>query len=449
VRTVCCLSIQGSFAAAFESPVGHAILAQTTETTKTTPAAADTNPVRTFGGFVDTYDAWDINTPRNFNRALTASMKTFSRRALATALLAGVVIVTAPSFTHAQAAPDTAVKVSFGGFVDAYYAYDFNRPRVIDRQYTTQPARHNEFNVNLGFVDATLTGPRVHGRLALQTGTSVQSNYAGEPRIGSVSGPDLSRLIQEAFVGYQLTRTLWVDGGVFFSHMGMESWISRDNPVYSRSLVADYSPYYQSGARAIWTATSALTLRLDLINGWQNIAETNSAKAVGIRVDYAVSPSTSLSYYNFAGDEASDSVRSADGSHLRLFNGVGAKFAPTSRLSFLFELDEGRQRRGDALAGWSEWWGYTAVARYALTPSVAIDGRTERFDDPDQVLITTGGPNGFRANGASLGIDVIPAPRLLWRSGVRGFDATEKVFAKRSRLSHGDGFFVTSFALTF
>ena len=71
----------------------------------------------------------------------------------------------------AKAAPDTAVTVSFGGFVDGYYAYDFGRPKNIDRVFTTQAVRHNEFNVNLAYVEAKLSGARVRGRLALQAGT--------------------------------------------------------------------------------------------------------------------------------------------------------------------------------------------------------------------------------------------------------------------------------------
>jgi hypothetical protein len=39
---------------------------------------------------------------------------------------------------------------------------------------------------------------------------------------------------------------------VFFSPVGMESWMSRDNPTYTRSLVADYSPYYSAGVKATW-----------------------------------------------------------------------------------------------------------------------------------------------------------------------------------------------------
>ena len=121
----------------------------------------------------------------------------------------------------------------FDGFVDAYYAYDFNSPPQFDRAYTTQPARSDEFNVNLAYLGATLTDDRVRGRLAFQAGTSVQSNYASEPQVGTVSGPSVSRNIQEAYAGYKLAPSLWLDGGIYLSHVSAESFISRDNLTYT------------------------------------------------------------------------------------------------------------------------------------------------------------------------------------------------------------------------
>ncbi len=147
------------------------------------------------------------------------------------------------------AAADSGPKVTLGAFIDAYYAWDRDRPANFDRAYTTQPARHAEFNVNLAFVEATVAGPRYRGRLAPQWGTSVQANYAGEPRLGGISGPSVSQFLQEATVGYQVAPTLWVDGGIFFAHTGMEGWISRDNLTYSRSLIADFSPFYETGVK--------------------------------------------------------------------------------------------------------------------------------------------------------------------------------------------------------
>ena len=60
--------------------------------------------------------------------------------------------------------------VTLDGFIDTYYAYDFNTPKLHERAYTTQPVRHNEFNVNLAYFGATIKREKTRGRLALQYG---------------------------------------------------------------------------------------------------------------------------------------------------------------------------------------------------------------------------------------------------------------------------------------
>ena len=363
-------------------------------------------------------------------------------------------VLALPVTVQAQATPpDTSAKVTFGGFVDGYYAWDFGDPPSFDRSFaggttfTTQPARHNEFNVNLAFVETKLDAPRVRGRLALQAGTSVHSNYAGEPTNGSVSGPLLARYIQEAYAGVKLADNVWVDGGIFFSHMGMESWASRDNPTYTRSLVAEYSPYYSSGAKITWAASSRLTAQLDVVNGWQNISENNSGKGAGIRLDLAPSSTTTLSYYNFLSDEA--------GNRLRTFNGVGGKLV-SGKLTLLGQFDLGTQGKSPSDGGSASWYGFTAIARAQVTSTVALSGRVERYDDEDQVIIATGAqadgtPNGaFRANGGSIGLDVQQG-RLLWRTELRGFSNKSAVFpdGTSGAPKKGDAFVVSSLAVSF
>jgi hypothetical protein len=346
----------------------------------------------------------------------------------------------------APAASDTSPKITFGGFVDGYYAFDFNRPVNFDRAYTTQPARHNEFNVNLAFVEAKIDGPGYRGRLALQTGTSVQSNYAGEPRNGSVSGPDLSRLIQEAFVGVKVADHVWLDGGIFLSHIGMESFISRDNPMYTRSLVADYSPYYESGARLTWQPSPALTAMLLVVNGWQVISETNAAKSVGVHVDYAPTPRMTYTWFNYLGDEAPDS---AARHQYRFYNGIGLKGSVASALQVMAEADYGWQGHA-ADTGTSSWYGAMLTGRYQATPLAALIARAERYDDRDQAIVSTGTPYGLRANGLSLGVDVAPQPHVIWRTELRGLRGDHAVFPKGSgTASASDTFVVTSLGLTF
>lgn len=339
---------------------------------------------------------------------------------------------------------DTAVKVTFGGFVDGYYGYDFGRPPGIDRSFTTQAVRHNEFNVNLAYVEAKLAGPRVRGRLALQAGTSVQSNYSGEPAIGAVSGPSLSRHVQEAVVGYSLTPSLWLDGGIFFSHIGMESFISRDNLTYTRSLSAEYTPYYEAGAKLTWQVTPRFSALLAVLNGWQNISENNQDKAVGARLDFAFTPATAFAYYNFFGNEAGSGL-------LRTLNGVGVRTALTSALTLSGNFDYGTQQ--DPTGGSSSWHSYGLIGKLQLVPALGVSGRVERYHDPDQVIIVTGGP-AFSATTASLGVDVSPlsGSRVLWRNEYRGTWARDPVFPHREEVagvSSSNHLLVTSLALTF
>jgi len=344
------------------------------------------------------------------------------------------------------AAADTTPKITFGGFVDGYYAFDFNRPANFDRAFTTQPARHNEFNVNLAFVEAKLDAPTIRGRFALQAGTSVQSNYAGEPRNGYISGPDLARHIQEAVIGIKIADNLWVDGGAFLSHIGMEGFISRDNPIYTRSLVADYSPYYESGVKLTWQPAPSITALFAVVNGWQNLSETNSAKSVGARIDYAPSAVTTFSYFNYLGDEALDTSTHRQ---IRFYNGVGVKSSMSSQFQLMAELDYGRQGHASG-SGSSSWYGGMLIGRYQMTPTAALVARVERYDDKDQVILVTTTRDGLRANGASLGLDVTPQPRVVWRTEVRGYSGESAVFPKRiNDLSKDDAFVVTSLGLTF
>jgi hypothetical protein len=359
-------------------------------------------------------------------------------------LMLGVIL---PGAAAAQAPEDsTAVRVSFGAFVDAYYAYDANQPPAIDRAYTTQPARHNEFNVNLAHVEVRLAGDDIRGRLALQAGTSVQSNYLGEPAIGTVSGASLGRHIQEGWAGARLGKGLWVDAGIFFSHIGSESWLSRDNLTYSRSLVADYSPYYQAGVKATWSATQKLTAQLDLVNGWQNISENNGGKSAGVRLDYAFSPRVTASLYNLAGNEQPDSLPS----RVRLFQGASLRVAPSDRTTLVATFDYGWQE-GPGDEDGSSWYGFALIGHYRISPKVAVAARIERYDDGDQVIIVTGSPNGFQVSGASLGVDVAPSGTLLWRTELRGFQSEDTIYPDpdvAGGLSEEDLVVATSLALS-
>jgi hypothetical protein len=298
--------------------------------------------------------------------------------------------------------------------------------------------------VNLAFLEAKLSGDRVRGRFAAQAGTSVQANYAAEPSTGQVSGAQLARVIQEAVVGYRILPALWVDAGIYSSFIGNESFISRDNLTYTRSLIADYTPYFLTGAKLTWQATGTLSAQFHVVNGWANISENNDAKGVGVRVDWNATPTLVLSGTFYTGNEQPDSLPS----RTRYYPQLLAKWQPAASWVFWGTADLGIQEVPGG--GSDSWWGFAVIGQHALNDRVRLSGRVERLADPDQVVVTTGLPFGFETWGASLGLDVDFERRVLWRTEVRGFTSSDPVWPESGVAagSSNGGFIVTSLALT-
>jgi hypothetical protein len=270
-------------------------------------------------------------------------------------------------------------------------------------------------------------------------------NYAGEPARGSISGPSVSRFIQEAFAGYRATSRFWIDAGVMLAPFGAENWISRDNWTYTRSLIADNSPYYEAGVRATWQASSKVEGQLHLINGWQNISETNEDKALALRLQWTPAPRIVLVYDNFVGNEMPDSLPS----RLRVFQELVARADLSDRASAAIAFDWGSQRR--ATTGSDTWHGFAALARYRLRPDVSLGARLEGYKDAQQVIVKTGTLTGLHARGASLNMDAQLDPRLVWRAELRLLRDENPVFPSRSKpsgLSKKNLAAVVSIALT-
>jgi hypothetical protein len=322
-----------------------------------------------------------------------------------------------------------------GGFVDAYYAYSFLDHPTRTRSYTTQPLKHNEFSLNLGMVEVQHRGETIRGRFALQTGTYVESNLAAEP--------ELVKHILEASAGTRIGEIMWVDLGVFPSHIGMEGILSKDNWTYSRSLLADYSPYYEAGISLTAAVSENLTLRGLVLNGWQNISETNNDKAVGTQVQFKPSESVLLNWSTFVGNEQPDSLSS----RLRVFNdfyGV-VTLSQDWRLALVFDIGTQEQAVGTS---WDFWHAASLMARHTLDDRWAIGARVEYYTDPKGVIVSTGTENNFVTTGASVNLDFAPSSSFLWRLEVRVLNSEDAIYPSESGLYHTDGFVVLSAALT-
>jgi hypothetical protein len=334
-------------------------------------------------------------------------------------------------FLQVATARPAAPTLTWDAIVDIYA--DAGSPEAPGgiRTWMTQPREDRSFALNLAAIGATWTADRVHARVAVQSGSSVVANYAGEP------DPTGVRMIEEAYVGARAAERLWLDAGIFASAIGMESWRSTDDPTYTRSLTADYTPYYSAGIRGIWQASPTVALRLDLLNGWQRIGENNDAKAFAARADWTPHERLLIGGAAFVGNERPEGEPEA----VRTFGQLYARVGAPDRTAVWLTGDLGNEDG-------SRWQSLTAIVRHPLPGPVAINLRGEYYADPGQVILVTGTANGFEGFGLSAGLDYLITPGVQWRTEGRWLSARDDVFADRDGGSEsGAGFLVT--ALTF
>lgn len=319
-----------------------------------------------------------------------------------------------------EAVPSAGLSLS--GYAEAYAVRDFNDPQQHRRPFFTYSHdRANVPSINLALLKASLNTPRLRGNLAVASGTYMRANYAAEPA-------GLQNVF-EANVGIRLSSTQdwWLDAGVMPSHLGFESAIGADNWTMTRSLMAENSPYFETGAKLTYTtpdgqwAASAL-----LLNGWQRIrqAEGNTTPSIGHQLIYKPTPRILLNSSSFIGNDKPDRAR-----QMRYFHDFYAQFQLDDHWQLTTALDIGAQAHAPgAGAGYDVWWTSAVIARYRYSEQWSLAARWEYFDDRQGVIIATETPHGFRTMGYSVNADYTYSPNLMLRAEVRQLDSRDALF---------------------
>ncbi len=138
------------------------------------------------------------------------------------------------------------------------------------------------------------------------TGTYPNANLATEPGV--------LKNIYEANIGVKLSssRNLWLEAGIFGSHIGFESAIGKDCWTLTRSILADNTPYYEAGAKVSYnTPDGKWFLSALVLNGWQRIqrVDGNSLPSFGTQVMFKPTDEITLNSSTFIGTDKPDSAR--------------------------------------------------------------------------------------------------------------------------------------------
>lgn len=331
--------------------------------------------------------------------------------------------------------------LNISGFLDVFYVYDFNQPQGTERQpFLFNHNRHNEFNLNLGFVKLGLEHSKYRANFALQTGTYSNDNYAAEP--------GLLKNIFEANVGLSLNKknNLWLDAGILHSHIGFESAISMDNMTLTRSLLAENFPYFLTGVKLTFNPNDKWEIAGLIVNGWQRIQrlQGNSLPSFGTQINFSPTEKITLNWSTFIGTDDPDTTR-----RMRYFNNFYGQFQPIKKFGLIAGFDFGTQQRIKGSSDYDFWFSPVIIGQFAINKTWKTAIRAEYYQDETGIIIPTSTPNGFKTTGLSLNLDYSPTQNIICRLEGRWLNSKDNIFETKTTPTNNNFIIGTSIAIRF
>lgn len=247
--------------------------------------------------------------------------------------------------------------------------------------------------------------------------------------------------------GYDITQA-YVDYSVGSAHFMLGKYVtlagaevinSTTNPNYSRSILFGYAiPFTHTGLRTHYRVGDTLTLMGGVNNGWDNMKDTNSAKAIEFGAAFTPTKELSVSGMVHTGKERIGGLVNTGPEGTRdLFDAV-VTFNATDRLTLIFNYDYGTQANAAGAtvtgAGTAKWSGLAGYANYQIADRWKVSMRGEYFEDRDGYR--TGVAQKWKE--ATLTLTYTPIKNLDLRGEIRGDWSDVPAFVRSDNVTATD-----------
>jgi hypothetical protein len=323
---------------------------------------------------------------------------------------------------HSSFAQSDSLKknLSFSVGIEPYYGHAFQKNKDAIRFGGVNYNVTDAFNINLAYLELKYQSNKVRGKLIPGFGSYMDANYSSEFGL-------LKNLV-EASVGYQLNEKhgIWLDVGILPSPFTNETAFARDHIMLTRSFCAENAPYYITGARLAWKASERITFYGYLLNGWQNIRETNTQKAGTLQFEYKKGDQITINWNVYAGYEGNDF---AETDQERLFSDAYIIYKGPKRWSYTACIMGGRQYRMQNNN--ADFFSGNIAVNYQLIKPLSISGRIERISDVNKAISNQNFGSTSRgkiSNSVSLGFNYQPQKEVLYRIECRRLFGMNKLY---------------------
>lgn len=314
---------------------------------------------------------------------------------------------------------DTLNKLTYLAYAELYYNYDFSNIRNHEKSnFLYNHKRQNELNANLLLLKANYLNNKYRANIGLMAGNYAYYNLSSEP--------NWAQFIYEANIGLKLSvkKNIWLDVGILPSHIGFESAISADCWTLTRSLLAENSPYYETGLKFSYTSkTQKVYISALLLNGWQRIRKPHFSQqpSFGAQVTYKPTSKLSLNYSNFIGTDKPQSLNS-----FRHFHDFYLQFEPTKKFGIIAGFDIGFEKILNNK--YNNWFSPVIILRQRTTEKTLVALRAEYYTDSNEIIVVTNTTNGFQTFGLSSNFDYEISDKIKFRIEGKLFNSKDKIF---------------------
>lgn len=282
-----------------------------------------------------------------------------------------------------------SLKIRSNVYADVYY---LNSSKGVKSPLFYNHTTVNTPAINLGMVEFFVDKKRWSFQSGIMLGTYSQKNLAAEPNFW--------KQIYQLNLAFQLNSKSQLMAGIFPSHIGLESAKNLENDCFSRSYLAENSPYYESGLAWTYNPSTNLSFRVLALTGWQTIAKFNPA--LGTQIGYSGKSGWKINSSQFLGNE---------GKGTRIFLNNFAQIPISRQFSGTIGMDVGFESS-------RVWHGGLAYLTWKPNKKIRMSGRVEYYSDQHAIIM----PAAFTDIAKSVSLDYIFNKMFMLRSEIKNSD---------------------------
>lgn len=317
-------------------------------------------------------------------------------------------------------------KLGISGWMDAYYAkssYNWNRKtKPNDIPNLVSSSNYDLLDINLAYLDFRYTTDRIKIRLVPAFGSYMDKNYS--------KNSSLSKLMEASMsVKPFAKKDVWIEAGLIGSPFTNENPVSRDHIMYTRSLAAEYSPYYLTGIKLTAPITKKIKGSAYLLNGWQTIYEESNLKpAVATQLKFTVNQNNIINWNIYYQNRNSYNRVFSDiywiGNWKR-WKFTSCLYAGNDELKIPLILPK------PAIYDRSGFWCNANIASsYSINATSNISGRIEYFQDLQNNVMG-------KIFGSTLGYNRKIFNQLYWRTELKWYSIEKEITQSRKSILNG------------